>query len=144
MNRLTTIDLNKLTPHSVGLDRLFDEMFRFADGQNTNAGFPPYNIRKQDNKFQIEMALAGVAQEDLDIETSNGVLTITHNPAEQEEVGELIHRGVAVRKFKRSFTLADDVVVNGARMKNGMLYVELERIVPEEKQPKKIAIAFQE
>ena len=144
MNRLTTIDVSKLTPHSVGFDRLLDTMFRHADHQTQNAGFPPYNIRKHENTFQIEMALAGVAQEDLEIETSNGVLTISHDPTEVEEQGELIHRGVAVRKFKRSFTLADDVVVNGARMKNGMLYIQLERIVPEEKQPKKIAITFQE
>lgn len=139
MTRLTTLDINKLAQHAVGFDRVFDNIFNYVEHQN-NTGFPPYNIRQMDNKFQIELALAGVEQSDLDIETSDGVLTIEHNPVEVEEVGTLLHRGVAVRRFKRQFTLADDVVVCGARMKNGMLYIELERIIPEAKQPKKIAI----
>lgn len=142
MNRLTTIDLNKLTPHSVGFDRLFDNMFSHVE--NTNVGYPPYNIVQDENKFQIELALAGVRMEDVDIEVADGVLTISHTPVEveQPETVRWVHRGIAQRKFKRSFTLADDVVAHGARMENGMLYIELERIVPEEKKPRKIAIEY--
>lgn len=141
MTRLTTLDLNKLTPYAVGFDKIFDDMFRYVDATKNSTGYPPYNIRKNENKFQIEIALAGVRKEDLDITTENGQLAIEHNPAEVEEDAiEWIHRGIAQRKFRRIWTLADDVVVNGATMENGMLYIELERIVPEEKQPKTINI----
>lgn len=141
MTRLTTLDLNKLTPYAVGFDKIFDDMFRYVDATKNSTGYPPYNIRKNENKFQIEIALAGVRKEDLDITTENGQLSIEHNPVEvEDDVTEWIHRGIAQRKFRRIWTLADDVVVNGATMENGMLYIELERIVPEEKQPKTINI----
>jgi molecular chaperone IbpA len=141
MTRLTTFDVNKLTPHSVGLDRLFDDMFRFVEhAPPTN--YPPYNILKNGEHFQIEMALAGVAYEDVDITLANGQLTIAHTPQEVEQDWTYVHKGIAQRKFQRTFTLADDVVVNGARMENGMLYIELDRIVPEEKKPRKIEIEY--
>ena len=92
-------------------------------------------------KFQIEIALAGVRKEDLDITTENGQLTIAHSPEEIDtESTTWLHKGIAARKFKRIWTLSDDVVVNGATMENGMLYIELERIVPEEMKPKTIKI----
>ena len=141
--RLTTFDLNKLTPHSVGFDKLFNNMFQYVDHQTANAGYPPYNILKDGDHFQIEMALAGVKLEDLDIELKENILTISHVPSEEEpsETLQWIHKGIAQRRFTRHFTLADDVVVQGASMENGMLYIELERIVPEDKKPRKIAIA---
>ena len=140
MTRLTTLDINKLTPYAVGFDRVFDNMHRYLEHQATSSGYPPYNIVKDGNNFQIEIALAGVKMEDLDIEVAEGVLTITHEPQGEDEKVGIVHRGIAQRKFKRNFTLADDVVVNGARLENGMLYIALERIIPEEKQPRKIAI----
>ena len=141
MTRLSTIDLNKLTPYAVGFDKIFDDMFRYVDHASNSTGYPPYNIRKQDNLFQIEIALAGVKLEDVSIVTENGSLTIEHAPAKAEhETAQWIHKGISQRKFKRQFTLADDVVVNGASMENGMLYIELERIVPEEKKPRNIEI----
>jgi len=141
--RLTTIDLNKLTPHSVGFDKLFNNMFQYVDHQTANAGYPPYNILKDGDYFTIEIALAGVRLEDLDIELKENILTISHVPSEEEpsETLQWIHKGIAQRKFTRHFTLADDVVVLGANMVNGMLYVDLQRIVPEEKKPRKITIA---
>lgn len=146
MTRLTSLDINKLTPYAVGFDRIFDNMHRYMEHQSQSTAYPPYNIRKEGQKFQIEMALAGVELADLDIEVADGALTISHDPAETEEAQtrwDLVHRGIANRKFKRTFTLADDVVVNGARLVNGMLYVELERIIPEEKKPRKITIEQQ-
>ena len=83
MNRLTTIDLNKLTPHSVGLERMFNDMFKYTEHPQ-NAGYPPYNIVQEKNRFQIEMALAGVRMDDIDIEVADGELTITHEPVEVE------------------------------------------------------------
>ena len=142
MNRLTTLDLNKLTPYAVGFDRVFDDMFRYIEHNTNSTGYPPYNIVRDGDKFQIEIALAGIAKEDLEITVADGVLTIEHNPeGEVEPKGwEWLHKGISQRKFKRNFTLSDDVVVNGSRMENGMLYVELERIVPEEKKPRTIEI----
>ena len=141
MTRLTSLDINKLTPYAVGFDRVFDNMARYMEHQSNSTGYPPYNIVKEGNNFQIEIALAGVKLTDLDIETADGVLTITHNPeVEETDTNRFLHRGIAQRKFKRNFTLAEDVVVNGAKLENGMLYIALERIIPEEKQPRKIAI----
>jgi molecular chaperone IbpA len=142
MNRLTTLDLNKLTPYAVGFDKVFDDMFRYVEHNTNSTGYPPYNIVRDGDKFQIEIALAGIAKEDLEITVAEGVLTIEHNPeGEVEPKGwEWLHKGISQRKFKRNFTLSDDVVVNGSRMENGMLYVELERIIPEEKKPRTIEI----
>ena len=142
MNRLTTLDLNKLTPYAVGFDRVFDDMFRYIEHNTNSTGYPPYNIVRDGDKFQIEIALAGIAKGDLEITVADGVLTIEHNPeGEVEPKGwQWLHKGVSQRKFKRNFTLSDDVVVNGSRMENGMLFVELERIVPEEKKPRTIEI----
>ena len=141
MTRLTSLDINKLTPYAVGFDTVFHNMQRYIENNQNSTGYPPYNIVKDGNNFQIEIALAGVKLADLDIEVAEGVMTISHNPQlEEEDVSRFVHRGIAQRKFKRNFTLAEDVVVNGAKLENGMLYIALERIIPEEKQPRKIAI----
>lgn len=141
MTRLTSLDINKLTPYAVGFDTVFHNMQRYIENNQNSTGYPPYNIVKDGNNFQIEIALAGVKLADLDIETAEGVMTITHNPeVDYKDESRFVHRGIAQRKFQRSFTLAEDVVVNGAKLENGMLYIALERIIPEEKQPRKIAI----
>jgi molecular chaperone IbpA len=144
MKTLTTLDLNKITPYAVGFDRIISDMFQYAENNVASTGYPPYNIRKEGDKFQIEIALAGVTKEDLDITAEGGKLTIAHNPEEieptEDTMTEWLHRGIAQRKFKRVWTLSDDVVVNGAKMENGMLYIELERIVPEEKKARSIKI----
>ena len=139
MTRLTTFDLNKITPYAVGFDSIIADMFQYAQNNKASSGYP-YNIRKDGNKFQIEIALAGVQKEDLNISTEDGKLTISHDPEEVESSAEYLHRGIAQRKFSRIWTLADNVVVNGATMENGMLYIELERIVPEEMKPRTINI----
>jgi len=143
MNRLTTLDINKLTPYAVGFDRVFDDMFKYVNhNQNSTGGYPPYNIVRDGEKFQIEIALAGIAKEDLDITVAEGVLTVEHTPeGEVESSGwEWLHKGISQRHFKRNFTLSDDIVVNGSRMENGMLFIELERIIPDEKKPRTIQI----
>lgn len=142
MTRLTSLDINKMTPYAVGFDRMFDHMNRYMQANSQSSGYPPYNIQSQDNKYIIEIALAGVKLADLDITLAEQVLTVSHNPEEVEDHSEwtMNHRGIAARKFSRNFTLAEDVVVNGATLENGMLYISLERIIPEEKKPRKIAI----
>ena len=132
---------NQLTPYAVGFDRVFDNLSRYVDNNATSTGYPPYNIRKEgDYNYVIEMALAGFAREDLEIEVADGVLTIRSVKEKSDDDVSNIYRGISYRKFVRKFTIADDIVVNGAKMENGMLSVDLERVVPEEKKPRLIEV----
>ena len=134
-------DRNLLTPYAVGFDRVFDRLHDHYALHQRNTGFPPYNIRKDgDYKFVIELALAGLSQDDLEVEVTDGTLTVRSKEKKAEEDGELLHRGISYRQFSRSWTLADEVVVNDAKMENGMLLIDLERIVPEEKKPRLLKI----
>ena len=140
-------DHNLLTPYAVGFDRIFDRLNDYVVQQNhmTSTGFPPYNIRKNgDYNYVIEMALAGMSKDDLEVEVADGTLTVRSvEPKHEEDDGgypELLHRGISFRKFTRSWTLADDVVVNDAKMKDGMLTIHMEHVVPEEKKPRQISI----
>ena len=120
---------------------LFDNLSRYVDNNATSTGYPPYNIRKEgDYNYVIEMALAGFAREDLEIEVADGVLTIRSVREKSDDDVSNIYRGISYRKFVRKFTIADDIVVNGAKMENGMLSVDLERVVPEEKKPRLIEV----
>jgi molecular chaperone IbpA len=140
-NKITLFDnLNQLTPYAVGFDRVFDQLNAYVGNNATSTGFPPYNIRKGgDYTFVIDMALAGFSKEDIEIEIENGLLTV-RSVKENDENDSNIYRGISYRKFNRKFTLADDIVVNDASLENGMLKIDLERIVPEEKKPRKITI----
>ena len=135
-------DRNLLTPYAVGFDRMFDRLNdHYALHGGNVTGFPPYNIRKEgDYNFVIELALAGMSKDDLEIEVTEGTLQVYSMEKKKEEGGELLHRGISYRQFNRSFTLADDVVVNDAKMENGMLLIDLERVVPEEKKPRLLKI----
>ena len=134
-------NFNQLTPYAVGFDRVFDNLTRYVDNNATSTGYPPYNIRKEgEYNYAIEMALAGFAREDLEIEVADGVLTIRSVKEKSDYDVSNIYRGISFRKFVRKFTIADDIVVNSAKMENGMLSVDLERIVPEEKKPRLIAV----
>lgn len=134
-------NFNQLTPYAVGFDRVFDNLSRYVDNNATSTGYPPYNIRKEgEYNYVIEMALAGFAREDLEIEVADGVLTIRSVKEKSDDDVSNIYRGISYRKFVRKFTIADDIVVNGAKMENGMLSVDLERIVPEEKKPRLIEV----
>ena len=108
-----------------------------------STGYPPYNIQKtEDFKFEIEMALAGFDKKDIEIEVAEGVLTVKSVKDKDKGATDeyTLYKGISQRNFSRKFTLADDIVVNGAKLENGMLTVQLERIVPEEKKPKMITI----
>jgi len=134
-------DRELLTPYAVGFDRVFDRLHDHYALHQRNTGFPPYNIRKDgESKFVIELALAGLSQEDLEVEVADGTLTVRNKEKKAEEDGELLHRGISYRQFSRSWTLADDVVVNSAKMENGMLMIDLERVIPDEKKPRLIEI----
>jgi len=142
MNTLATLDRNRLTPYTVGFDSLFDRLFD-TDFHTTSGGFPPYNIVKNDDyNYQIEMALAGYSKKDIDIELKEGNLTVSSKKQEEEidENTTMVHKGISHRSFKRSFTLSDEMKVKGAKMENGMLYIALERIVPDHKKPQMIEV----
>ena len=133
-------NFNQLTPYAVGFDRVFDQLTAYAANNATSSGFPPYNIRKGgDYTYAIEMALAGFSKNDIEIEVAEGLLTV-RSVKENDENDSNIYRGISYRKFNRKFTLADDIVVKDASLENGMLKIDLERIVPDEKKPRKITI----
>ena len=128
----------KSFPFAIGFDRTLQLLER-ADA-NSSSNYPPYNIVKIDEEnFQIEMAVAGFDKKEVSISKEKEELIIE---GEQDtESKEYVHQGLASRSFKRSFTLADDIIVKGADMKNGILVVSLERIVPEEDKPQEIKIS---
>ena len=135
----TPADFERALGITVGFDSMFDRLFGDSQRTESASGFPPYNIRKdEEEKYTIEMAVAGFSQEDLEVELKEGVLTIRSKSEKEEK--EYLHRGIARRAFSRSFTLSDDIVVKGADLVNGMLTIALERIVPEEKKSRLIEI----
>ena len=142
-NALQAFDLNTVTPYAVGFDRQFDRLWDYATHQAESSGFPPYNIQKtEDFKFEIEMALAGFDKKDISVEVAEGVLTI--KSIKDKDTGATdeftLYKGISKRNFTRKFTLADDIIVNDAKLENGMLTISLERIVPEEKKPRQITV----
>lgn len=139
---MSTIDLTPLYRTMVGFDRMAN-MIDSAARLDGAQGYPPYNIeRVADDEFAIEIAVAGFGEEDLDIETKDGLLTVAGRkaPAEDAPEREFLHRGIAERGFLRRFQLADHVIVTGAELRNGLLRVELVRELPEAKKPRKIEI----
>ena len=142
-NALQAFDYNTFTPYAVGFDRQFDRLFDYATHQMESSGYPPYNIQKtEDFKFEIEMALAGFDKKDINIEVAEGVLTVKSIKDKDSSATDeyTLYKGISQRNFTRKFTLADDIVVNDAKLENGMLTIYLERIVPEEKKPRLITI----
>ena len=143
-NALTPLweNFSKLTPYAVGYDRIFDHLNQYVASNATAAGsgFPPYNIRKEgDYNYVIEMALAGFGKKDIEVEIVEGTLSV-RSVKENPEDESMVHRGISFRKFDRKFTLAEDLVVNGATLENGMLLIDLERVIPEEKKPRLITV----
>ena len=140
----------------VGFDKVAEKMAAVADqAQTLAAKYPPYNLKKIDeNKYTIELAVAGFAKQDLEIEIVDDKLIIKGNthagePAEQDSTGEwtwpqMLHQGLAMRPFTRTFTLSDNVEIRGASLLNGILKIVLEAIIPEHKKPKKVEIADEE
>ena len=135
---------NQLRPVSVGFDNVFDHFERMFedDFRVPSINYPPYNIVKTGtNKYDIEVALAGYNKKDIDVSYEENMLHIKSKKDEKEDKEDgVIHKGIAKRYFSKSFTIADDVEVKGAELKDGLLKVSLERIVPESKKPRTIDI----
>ena len=134
-------DLERALGFSIGFDSMFDRLLGPSTQHvSNNQGYPPYNIRKDgDTKYFIEMAVAGLSEEDLEVELKETVLEIRSKQSTEDEAN-YVHRGIAKRTFERAFTLSDDIVVKGCDLTNGMLTVELEKVIPEEKRARLIPI----
>ena len=137
---------NSLRPFSIGFDNMFDQFESLLGdgGLSTQSNYPPYNIRKAGrDKYAIELAIAGFNKDDVEIEFEDNLLTVKTKKIDktvEKDGDEIIHKGISQRSFSRSFTIADDVKVNGAELKNGLLTIDCEKIVPEQKKKKLIPI----
>ena len=146
VTQVSTFDPFRIRKFGVGFDSMVDQLTSdfFSDSFQGTQNFPPYNIIKRDEiSYDIEMAVAGFSQEDLEIDYADNVLTVSSKedePFKDSKELEYIHKGIAVRKFTKKFTLAEDVIVKDAAMKNGMLTITMEKIVPEGKRKRTIKI----
>jgi molecular chaperone IbpA len=135
-----TFDLTPFTRSTIGFDRLFDDLNREFANSGTS-GYPPYNIVAIDeNEYMISLAVAGFGMDNLEITKDGNVLTVEGTAPKGGENVNYLHKGIAGRNFRRQFTLADHVEVESANLELGMLNIYLVRRIPEELQPKRIAI----
>ncbi len=148
MNKNALSIFNQLRPVSVGFDNVFDHFEKMFEDDYFNTptvNYPPYNIVKTgENKYDVEVALAGYNKKDINIEYADNLLTIKsvkdHNSAKKDSESGVLHKGISKRFFSKTFTIADDTEVKSAELKDGLLKVSLERIIPEAKKPKVIKI----
>ena len=139
---------NQLRPVSVGFDNIFDHFEKMFEGdffETPTINYPPYNIVKTgNNKYYIELALAGFNKKDVTIEYANNLLTIKSvkkdKTEQKDSEGNVLHKGISQRYFSKSFTISDDTEVKGAELKDGLLKISLERIIPDSKKPRTIEI----
>jgi len=141
---LRSLDIPSIHKFAVGFDQMFDDLLRHTSStQSTN--YPPYNVVKHsDDKFVIELAVAGFKEGDITITVEKNQLTVVGEKAIEATPTkvEYLHRGISARNFTRSWALADHVEILNANVTDGILTIELERQIPEEQKPKKIAITY--
>ena len=136
----TAGDLERFMGLTVGFDTIFDRLMNFSPTQQ-ESGYPPYNIRKVDDYiYVIEIALAGFSERDIEVEVADGVVSVRSKEDKDTAEAEYVHRGIARRSFARKWTLSDDMIVNGAEFQNGLLNINLEKVVPDEKKPRIVPI----
>ena len=139
---MRTFDFSPLFRSTVGFDRMTQLMDAAMTRPEQTDGYPPYNIEKQgDDKYRITLAVAGFGPDDVEITVKENSLVINARAETADKEQEILHRGIAGRAFERSFQLADHLVVKDAGMENGLLHVDLERVVPEELKPRRIEIS---
>jgi molecular chaperone IbpA len=138
----TAFSLAPLFRNSVGFDR-FSDLFETALRNDTSGGYPPYNVEKRgEDSYRIVVAAAGFQQEDLDLQVEKGVLSVSGSKRETstDDSVTFLHQGIAQRAFKLSFRLDDHIEIKGANLSNGLLSIDLQRVVPEEAKAKRIPI----
>ena len=142
MTKITAMDLAPFYRNSIGVDRLFNRIIDQIDHAASN-NYPPYNIvRHGDDRFEVQVAVAGFSQGEIQIEVRDGNLVITGEKSEAHDDVEYLHHGISARRFVRTFSLAEYVEVLDATVKDGILSVNLERRIPEAMKPKTIAITY--
>ena len=147
MTKITTLDLNPFYRNAIGVDQLFNRIVNQIDQHSNDAThYPPYNIIKTgEDTFEVQVAIAGFNEGEVNVEVRDNNLIVTGERFEQElpEGYEYTHKGISARKFLRTFSLADYVEVASASSKNGILSVQSERKIPEAMKPKTIAISYE-
>ena len=142
MTKITTMDLNPFYRNSIGVDRLFDRILSQIDTASNN-NYPPYNIvRRGEDQFEVQVAVAGFSEGEIQIEVRDGNLVITGEKTDNQDEVEYLHHGISARRFIRTFSLADYVEVLDATVRDGILSINLERRIPEAMKPKTIAITY--
>jgi molecular chaperone IbpA len=140
---LHTIDIPSLHRHAIGFDTLFEQLNRTFANSKSDSNYPPHNVVKIDDAhYVIELAVAGFAEDEINVELKDNILTVQGDQTRAEAGIEYLYKGIGSRNFARTFPLAEHIEVRGATVKNGILSIALEQIVPEEDRPKKIAITF--
>tara|TARA_B100001939_G_scaffold334843_1_gene336270 strand:- start:2755 stop:3165 length:411 start_codon:yes stop_codon:yes gene_type:complete len=136
---MTHLDIfGQFRPFAIGFDRYFEDLERMSNISQTN--YPPYNVVKVDEEhFAVELAVAGFSKKDISITKEKNVLVIEGKLEDKSK--DFVHKGLASRAFKRSWTLSDDIVIEGAELKDGILSVSLEKVIPEEDKPVEIKIS---
>jgi len=139
---MRTIDFSPLFRHSVGFDRMQRLLDAAVQTDPSTNSYPPYNIiQVGEEGYRISLAVAGFSDNDLDVTVTDNTLVVSGRLNGEDKETTYLHRGIAGRPFERRFQLADDIKVTGSSLVNGLLNVDLVREVPEEKKPRKIAIA---
>jgi molecular chaperone IbpA len=137
---MRALDFSPLFRSTVGFDRLFD-LLDSVNQYDSNQAYPPYNIERTDeNHYRIVLAVAGFAEKDLNVEVREGVLSVQGKLESERDKSGYLYQGIAGRAFERRFQLAEHVEIRGAKLENGLLHIELERVVPEERKPRRIPI----
>ena len=137
---MNSIDLTPLYRNSIGFDRLASLINHSLNSDSAVPSYPPYNIEElEENRYSITLAVAGFAENELEIQVEKGILTVKGKKSSEQE-GKFLHRGIANRAFERKFNLADHIEIVGADLANGLLAIELKREIPEAMKPRTIAI----
>lgn len=141
-HNLMPLALKDFDKYFVGFEDQFNKLAKIHDDLTKNVpNYPPYNIKKTgDNTYVIELAVAGFAKQDIEIELAEGKMIVRGNTTNDKDGEDFLFRGIAMRPFTRMFAIDDHIEIQGADLVNGMLKIFLEKIIPEHRKPKKIAI----
>jgi molecular chaperone IbpA len=142
---MRTVDVSTLYRSTVGFDRLANLLQSIGQIDTAAPAYPPYNIEQfEENQYRVTMAVAGFSESELAIELKEGALTVAGRRTETEPKSKILHQGIAARSFERRFQLAEHMEVQGAKLENGLLHIDILRVIPEEKKARRIAIGIGE
>jgi len=138
---MRSFDFSPLYRSAIGFDRMANLLDNLARSEQSQPSYPPYNIELTgEDQYRITMAVAGFERGEINIEVNQNLLTVAGNKTQEQESRTYLHQGIAARSFERKFQLADHVQVKSANYENGLLHVELQRVIPEAMKPRQIPI----